>query len=502
MARKKRKKERPERNTETAGWSGPSFGEAEEPQEREVEESEAPAEASPPEATPAAGQPEAEAALPWERAVEPMEPPLQPAPPSGGILARIARWFQGSEPPAPGAGVKNVPFPAPIESFPHQPASSHPAASMPGDDSIRRRADLAAPASHQHSEAMPPSKVDHILAVLTLERVMPELDAARRELLDVKVTSNERIRQLEAERDRFRAEAEKLRAENPDPASRAAALQEAEQHSKEFTRQLEAERDRFRAEAEHLLAENAEAGARATALRQSFQEQQQRLQDAQQESEARIRQLEGERDQRQTAMEAGRTEGRDLNLRIRQLEAMLEIQQTGGRSDEDWKRLESRLQTLEQDLEAARRRVRPEKEEAKARVQQIERERDQMASSLAAKEKEFAAASRRLEGAMDRLKEIEAELAQWKARAASEPRKEAPPSSAAASGMDASHLMDFHQQTMSRLTVVLGYADLLAMNPRADASAQETAREIRKEGQLLSEIIKKFTLPPDSRPGE
>jgi hypothetical protein len=40
------------------------------------------------------------------------------------------------------------------------------------------------------------------------------------------------------------------------------------------------------------------------------------------------------------------------------------------------------------------------------------------------------------------------------------------------------------------------------MNPRADASAQETSREIRKEGQLLSEIIKKFTLPPDARSGE
>jgi len=68
--------------------------------------------------------------------------------------------------------------------------------------------------------------------------------------------------------------------------------------------------------------------------------------------------------------------------------------------------------------------------------------------------------------------------------------------------MDASQLLDFHQQTMSRLTVILGYADLLAINPRADDSAKETSREIRKEGQLLSEIIKKFTLPPDTRPGE
>jgi chromosome segregation ATPase len=307
---------------------------------------------------------------------------------------------------------------------------------------------------------MPPSKVDHVLAVLTLERVLPELDAARREIEDMKISSNARIHRLEAERDQFRAEAEQLRAEH------------------------------------------AEGGSGATAIGQAFAEEKQRLQEAQQKSAERIRQLESERDQRQAEIDAMRTVGHDLSLRIRQLEAMLEIQQTGRHSDDEWKQLESAIQTLEAELEATRGRVRQEQEAAKVRVQQIERERDQLAANLAAKEKELAAKPRRTEGESDRVKKLEAELAHWKTRAASEPGAQAPPSAAAASGMDASQLMDFHQQTMSRLTVILGYADLLAMNPRADASAQETSREIRKEGQLLSEIIKKFTLPPDTRSGE
>ncbi|HEY4580116.1 MAG TPA: hypothetical protein VIG89_03700, partial [Candidatus Acidoferrales bacterium] len=214
------------------------------------------------------------------------------------------------------------------------------------------------------------------------------------------------------------------------------------------------------------------------------------------------------------------------------------------------KQLESRVRVLEEELEATRGRVRQEQEEAKARVQQIESERNHLAASLAAKqteynhlaaelaakEEELLAASApptgtpervqeleaelnrlreieserdqlaaNLAAASDRLRELQATLAEWKARAASEPRAEAhAPHEAvsAGSGADAGRVSDFYQQTMSRLTVILAYADLLAMNPRVDSSIQDTAREIRSEGQLLSQIIKGFTLPPDTRPAE
>ena len=102
-----------------------------------------------------------------------------------------------------------------------------------------------------------------------------------------------------------------------------------------------------------------------------------------------------------------------------------------------------------------------------------------------------------------RVEELEAELAEWKARAAAEPKVESqpPPQEAAPApaAADAGRLADLYQQTMSRLTVILASAELLAMNPRTGSSVRETAQEIRNQGKLLADIIKSFTLPPDTR---
>ena len=116
--------------------------------------------------------------------------------------------------------------------------------------------------------------------------------------------------------------------------------------------------------------------------------------------------------------------------------------------------------------------------------------------------------SRPAEIAPSRVEDLEAELAEWKARAAAAaearvasqpPPTEPVPAPVAA---DAERVADLHQQTMSRLTVILACADLLAMNPRLDASSRETAQAIREQGKLLGDIIKNFSLPPDSRKAE
>ena len=83
MARKKRKREKPERSSEPGDWSSTSFAEAEERGETAVEESTPSAEAFPSERPASVEQAEAESASAPEREVEPAMQPA-PAPTSGG----------------------------------------------------------------------------------------------------------------------------------------------------------------------------------------------------------------------------------------------------------------------------------------------------------------------------------------------------------------------------------------------------------------------------------
>ena len=413
----------------------------------------------------------------------------QPAPAKGGggLFARLSRWFLGPSQPLEVPSEAAATPPAPAASFePSPPASAAvpqpPVALPPQREPLAPPAEAKWASPRQRPETTGAARVDHLLAVLTLERVLPELDAARREMEEMKIGSNHRIRQLEAERDQVRAEAEKTRAEKSGSDSRTGALRTA--------------------------LDDLERQARET----------------QDTAAERIRQLEAERDQRRSEAEASRAEQHDLRLHIRQLEAQLEINQAA-RPVEEWAALESRIQTLEEDLaaaqhrgrqqreavevelDAARERVQQENESLEARLRQSETERKDLAASLAAKEEALRGSSRPAEIAPSRVQELEAELAEWKARAEAAPSRQEPlPASQEAApapvAADEGRLADLYQQSMSRLTVILACADLLAMNPRMDASSRETAQAIRDQGKLLADIIKTFTLPPDTRKAE
>jgi len=498
MARKKRKREKAEAVSQLGEWTSPAPDEADESEVPDEIVSRRDAHSEEDRAAgvfPAADKKGGNLASPPKQEWEPSSPPAPPRKPQS-VLARISRWFQGeSEPadvppptpaPTPEPKIDAEPLIAPQERSPERSlADREPAFPPPAQ----------AGASNQPSGTAA-SKVDHILAMLTLERVLPELEAARKEIEELKLSSSQRIRQLEAERDELRgqlsAEAEQARAAAPDPDAGAA--------------------DRLR-----------------------FEEQ---LAEQQKAAEERIRQLESERDQSRSETERALAAQRDPNLRIRQSKATLGVQRPD-RSAEEVRTLQSRVLDLEEKMNAARLQADQERKEARARFVQVESERNQAAANLAAKEKKLLASLGQIEEVQeqaqklaaeltlikaerdqlssriaekeekllttsklsDRIRELETELTAWKDRATSRPSEESQPPPEplpAAPAADAARLAELYQQTMSRLTVIQASAELLAMNSRLDASSRETAKEICSASQLLSEIIRNFALPPDT----
>ena len=248
------------------------------------------------------------------------------------------------------------------------------------------------------------STADHVLALLTLERLLPELEEARRELTEYQV----RIRKLEMERDVSRAEAAQVRDEKREVEARAAMLGKAVDNL------------------ERQLIETRET------------------------TEARIQQLEAEREQLTSQLASKEQE-------VSSFRQSAEPEQPASSSLEvPLREAQERIQQLETALE----------EQQKALAGSLQQERN-AAKSEAMPTAEPAAAPLAPEGGIS-----------------------IPPAVAAV----------LYERFVMRLTVLMANADLLLMNPRLEASVQESVREIKTEGQSLLEIIKEFTQPPEPHP--
>ncbi|OFW40027.1 MAG: hypothetical protein A3J28_05380 [Acidobacteria bacterium RIFCSPLOWO2_12_FULL_60_22] len=396
----------------------------------------------------------------WEGA-----PERNPSPPRG-LLARLSRWLQGPEQPS--AAPPEIPQPPPtpngapelwppIEAAAPKPPPAEASDIEPMPTPIEE-VEEPSPKPVAHS---PASNVDHVLAILTLERVLPELDAVRRELDEVKETAALRTRQLEAERDQSQAEANAARAEKSEIETRAGMLRKAVDT---FERQL---------------------------------------QEAKETAEERIRQLVTERDQSLAQAERSRADQHDTHLRIRQLEAQFDINQASHTAQE-WSALELRVGTLQEELDASQRRFREEGEAAEARLRLLETEREKLAAQLASQEQEVLTLRERMETALAEARKPEAQPAELAADTGTPRAEPSPPQEGAptAAVLDAAQLADFYQQSMSILTVILASVELLAMNPRLEPSLRETAQEIRAQGKRLVDLIRSYTLPPKSEKAE
>jgi DNA repair exonuclease SbcCD ATPase subunit len=271
-----------------------------------------------------------------------------------------------------------------------------------------------------------------------------------------------------------------------------AELETERERNRTRIQELEFERDRSVAEAEKAIAGRMESEKHTAVLRRALEGLERKLLEEKAATDVGLRQLEAERSQ-----------------------------------------VESRIRALEQELEASQRRPRAERETAEARIRQLEAEREELASKLAAREREAPAPAQgknrqsaarqnteqvrltglELEKQKAVVETLRAELAEARAAAkAAEAAAAAVASPAPGSqpGEAPRHpdplphtpIEEFYERAVTRLTVVLASAELLAMSPRLEASLRETAEEIKIQGQALLEIIRKFALPPKPKPPE
>ena len=218
--------------------------------------------------------------------------PRDPSPPSG-VWGRLAHWW------------RELNQPVVSESFiPILRSES------PQKMAVRESGSSEAESPEAASEFTPAAEGDGVHAASTLERALPELEAARRELAEYKGQAEARIRQLETEQDLGRAE--------------VVAAREQRESTEARIRQLETERDLSRAEVVGAREQRRQAETRAGMLERSLDAMEHRLHEERGSYEARVRQCETERDQIRADLESAQAARQPLQMRLQALETQLQ----------------------------------------------------------------------------------------------------------------------------------------------------------------------------------
>jgi hypothetical protein len=490
----------------------------------------------------------------------------RPDPPRG-LFGKLKRWFGGSNPtPAEKA---------PAAYAPGEPAFFVGKPEMPRQDTQAERTAGTA-AAKGAAPSSPTGRggpgVDQVHAVLMLEQVLPELEAARRQLVEEREAAHIQFVQLEGERDQALAAAERARNERNEIEQHTNVirksvtalerqLQEERAAAAKQVEELEAERDRVRSERGILearirsleddlksggasdpklqaaIAEGRTERERLESLLQSvrgeLEEARQQTQQDEGSAEEQIHRLEAEVERRigvgeQSRVERARIEERagmvqkalevlEQQLRDEREAASSQIQQLEADRDKSRARcleLEERVGSLAEEKEAAQRRPRKKKDGTDANVAELETELEE-SRALTAKfearikslEDELATAHQQAlqerQTAASRVEQLEAALneARDQARRSESKLSAAPAGGTRTPGLSSEAVESLYHQSMSRLTVLLACADIVLMNPELEPSVRQTSQEIKTQGQALLDVIKSFTVPPESQQG-
>ncbi|MBI4458913.1 MAG: hypothetical protein HY648_02500 [Acidobacteria bacterium] len=183
-----------------------------------------------------------------------------------------------------------------------------------------------------------------------------------------------------------------------------------------------------------------------------------------------------------------------------------------------------RIRALEAQLDVSQRELAEAKRQSQEQFRSLQAERKDAEKQLAAKDQELETLLRQANQAQQRahqsesalqeansrivrfseeLAERSAQFEQLRSHSTAEETSKGATSPREQSGLSSPGAVnDFYQQAVSTLTVILAAADLLAMNRRLDPSLQETAREIRAQGEKVLSLIKGITHPEETRRAE
>lgn len=161
--------------------------------------------------------------------------------------------------------------------------------------------------------------------------------------------------------------------------------------------------------------------------------------------------------------------------------------------------MESRVQSLESELITTQ--TPSGKQNLATRIQRLEAKWAELKARLLPNDQELVSLRKQTEDLRAHVQKLEAALAKASKipgavegfahlTATEQPVRQLLPAELA---------QPLYHQTVAPLTVLLASTDIVLMNPKLDPRLRETAQEIKKQGQMLRDIIKYFTLPPDSQ---
>jgi chromosome segregation ATPase len=161
-----------------------------------------------------------------------------------------------------------------------------------------------------------------------------------------------------------------------------------------------------------------------------------------------------------------------------------------------------RIRLLEQELASGPSSISTEKQTTTTRISRLESRWEELKSRLLPKDSEIAELRRQSEVYRAKIEELAAALERARKQPSDLSAEQATESRAQSSGLnqltrEAVH--ELYSRSMGKLTVVMASADIVFMNPKLDAKTRESVQDIRNEAQSLLDLIRSYTLSPNSK---
>jgi chromosome segregation ATPase len=314
-----------------------------------------------------------------------------------------------------------------------------------------------------------------------VQRLEDEVELLQRELATEKEKFRRNNDEWEEKYKKFESAASRANAERSRIEGSASLVQAA---IDALEQQVREQSEAMEVQMKLIESERAQARTKATEYQQKL-----KAVEAQLEAERARHLTEQDSDSTLTAMETALTETRTHSTLV-----------------------EARIALLEGELEAARDQVLKEAKASSARIKKFEKRWEEIQQQIVPKDEELQQLRPQVSALRAQVGSLEAELKNAKAAVArlaasadgdgsvrTMVRSGDPTFAQTGVRLPAEVAEPLYHQSMAPITVMLACADILGMSRKLDPSLKSTADEFKTQTQLLLDLIKSYTLPPDSK---